>query len=243
MRQGRTALLSRYEIGRSRFGATLVPTLSVVFDLDGTLIDSKPGIVRCLRHVSESYGLDLSGIDDLVIGPPAEITISRLMPNHSAEARGQFLKTFRQCYARDGWSDCSLYRGITELLDRLKEGGTRIFVCTSKREDFTLRLVDYFNLRSYIEAIAADREDLPSHEKTDLLSDLIQTHAIDRSHGFMVGDSKYDMDAARATGMKAIGVLYGYGRNEDIIASRPDALCATAESILQFLESTGAIGK
>lgn len=220
-----------------------MPTSSVVFDLDGTLIDSKPGIVKCLRHVSDSFGLDTSGIDDLVIGPPAEVTISRLMPNHSEEDRGQFLKAFRQCYSRDGWSDCSLYQGITELLDRLRVGGARIFVCTSKREDFTLRLVDYFNLRSFFEAIAADREDLASHEKTYLLSDLIQRYAIDRSHGFMVGDSKYDMDAARATGMKAIGVLYGYGRKEDIIASKPDALCATAESIIQFLESTGTIGK
>jgi len=220
-----------------------VPTPSVVFDLDGTLIDSKPGIVKCLKDICEMYGLNSGGIDDSVIGPPAEVTIRALMPDHGSEARGQFLKAFRECYAQVGWSDCSLYAGISDLLNDLRESEARIFICTSKREDLTLRLLDHFNLRGYFQAIAADKEELRSHDKRDLLAGLVEAERIDCSCGFMVGDSKYDIDAARANGMKTIGVLYGYGSPDDLVASRPDALCESPRAIFQFLESIGALGE
>lgn len=220
-----------------------MPTPSVVFDLDGTLIDSKPGIVKCLKNQCEIYGLNSEGIDDSVIGPPAEVTIGALMPDHADEVRRQFLKAFRQSYAQVGWCDCSLYAGIPDLLNDLREFGARIFVCTSKREDLTLRLLDHFNLRGYFQAIAADKEELRSHDKKDLLAGLVETERIDSPCGFMVGDSKYDIDAARANGMNTIGVLYGYGTRDDLVAARPDALCESPMAIFQFLESIVAFGE
>jgi phosphoglycolate phosphatase len=219
-----------------------VQTTSVVFDFDGTVIDSKPGIIRCLKSVSEIYGLDGGCINDAVIGPPAEETIKRLMPNHGSEVRGDFLKAFRESYALHGWSDCSLYPGIMDLLEDLRDSGARIFICTSKREDLTLRLLYHFKLRSYFQAVVADRDDLPSHDKRDLLAGLIEAEGIDVSSSFMIGDSKYDMDAARANGLNTIGVLYGYGSHEELVASKPDALCEAPRAIYQFLESIGALG-
>ncbi len=219
----------------------LVQTTSVVFDFDGTLVDSKPGIISCLKSVSEIYGLDSGCIDDAVIGPPADETIKRLMPNHGSEVRGDFLKAFRECYAQKGWSDCSLYVGIIDLLEDLRDSGARIFICTSKREDLTLRLLDHFNLRSYFEAVAADRDELISHDKRDLLAGLIEAEGIDASSSFMIGDSKFDMDAARGNGMNTIGVLYGYGSQEELIASKPDGLCEAPRAIYPFLKSIGAL--
>ncbi len=219
-----------------------MPIPSVVFDFDGTLIDSKPGIVKCLKNLCEMYGLNSLGIDDSVIGPPAEVTIKALMPDHGSEARGHFLKVFRECYAQTGWSDCALYEGISDLLEDLRDCGVRIFICTSKREDLTLRLLDHFNLRCYFQAVAADRDDLPSHDKRDLLAGLIEAEGIDVSRSFMIGDSKYDMDAGRANGMNTLGVLYGYGNDQELVDSQPDALCKTPRAISQFLESIGALG-
>jgi phosphoglycolate phosphatase len=229
------------KITRSRRGATILPTTSVVFDFDGTLIDSKPGIIKCLRKVGELHGLDPKNINDSVIGPPAGVTINQLMPDHDIEARVRFLKAFRDCYASEGWSDCSLYAGVPGLLENLRSSGAKTFICTSKREDLTLKLLNHFHLRSYFKSVAADKEELRSHEKKHLLASLIETEGIDSSRGYMVGDSKYDIEAARANDMNAISVLYGYGNKDDIVESKPDALCPTPKSIYQFLQSIGAV--
>jgi phosphoglycolate phosphatase len=207
---------------------------STVFDFDGTLLDSKPGIVNCLHSVGTAYGLDTLGVADWIIGPPAEISIGRLMPGASEALRREFLAEFRRCYALHGWSDCSLYPGIVDLLCDLKRSHIRAYICTSKRKDLTVRLLDHFHLQGYFSAVAADEDHLASHDKKDLLIGLLERENIDAASCVMIGDSKYDMDAARAARLKAVAVLYGYGNREELVASEPDALC---ESPLEIFTS------
>jgi phosphoglycolate phosphatase len=209
---------------------------SVVFDFDGTLLDSKPGIVNCLQSVGAAYDLNTQGVANWIIGPPAEVSIRRLMPHVSEEKRHEFLIDFRKCYALNGWSDCSLYPGVVDLLDELKRNSIRAYICTSKRKDMTLRLLDHFHLREYFVAVEADEDHFTSHDKKDLLRGLVSQERIDASSCAMVGDSTYDMDAAHATGLKAVAVLYGYGRRDELIASGPDALCSSPWEVFAAID-------
>jgi phosphoglycolate phosphatase len=202
-----------------------LPIRTVVFDFDGTLLDSKPGIVNCLQSVGAAFGLDTQGIADWIIGPPAEVSIQRLMPKASEAARREFLAEFRRSYMLHGWSNGSLYPGIADLLDDLKRSGVRACICTSKRMDLTVRVLDHFQIKGYFSAVAADEDHLPSHDKKDLLIGLVEREKINAASCVMIGDSKYDMDAARAARLKAIAVLYGYGTREELVGSEPDALC------------------
>lgn len=204
---------------------------SAVFDFDGTLLDSKPGIVSCLQSVGTAYGLDTNGIADWIIGPPAEVSIQKLMPGASEALRREFLAEFRKSYTLHGWSDCSLYPGIAGLLEDLKKSGIRACICTSKRMDLTLKVLDHFHLAGYFSAVAADEDHLASHDKKDLLIGLLERENIDAATCVMIGDSKYDMDAAHAARMKAIAALYGYGIREELVASEPDALCESPRDI------------
>src|ERR1700679_1574950 len=92
---------------------------SAIFDLDGTLTDSKPGILGCLTNTLETHGIAWTGPLDWFIGPPA------------------LLHEYRLCYAATGWQENSVYPGVPELLQNLQASGWQLFVCTSKREDFT----------------------------------------------------------------------------------------------------------
>jgi phosphoglycolate phosphatase len=209
---------------------------SVVFDFDGTLVDSRPGIVSSLRLASEAYGLEPGGVGDWVIGPPAEMTIHRLMPNHGEAERREFLAVFRKIYARQGWTQSALYDGIVELLEELRRARLNLLLCTSKRKDLTLRLLDHFGIQSFFSAVAADEEHLESHDKKDLLRGLLEEQKIDPSSCAMVGDCTYDIEAAHAAGAKAVVALYGYGSRQELVAAGAEALCESPREITAAID-------
>lgn len=209
----------------SLFGDAKVRIRSVVFDFDGTLFDTKIGILECLRSAADRFGVDSSILSDWVIGPPAEESAERLMPDRSEATRHEFLVAYREEYSRRGWLQSLPYPGVLSLLDWLRARQIQMFICTSKRMDLTLKLLRHYRIEESFLAIAADDPSLKSHHKKDLLKNLIVEQNIDVSRCVMIGDSIYDVEGARATGMTVIAVLYGYGKREELIGSRPDATC------------------
>lgn len=210
---------------------------SIVFDFDGTLFDTKAGILHCLRSAGNAFGLDTSSLSDWVIGPPADESAKRLMPHYSAEARSKFLVAYRECYAMYGWSQSVPYPGIISILEWLRAYRLQVFICTSRRMDLTLKLLRHHQIYENFMAIAADDPALKNHEKKHLLNDLVSRENIDVNRCVMVGDSKYDVDAARAVGMKVIAALYGYGKRAELVASAPDATCEYPSELATLIGS------
>ncbi len=209
----------------------------VIFDFDGTLFDTKAGILHCLRSAGNAFGLDTSSLSDWVIGPPADESAKRLMPHYSAEARSKFLMAYRECYAMHGWSQSVPYPGIIGILEWLRTCRLQVFICTSRRLDLTLKLLHHYQIYEYFMAIAADDPELKNHEKKHLLKGLVSRENIDVNRCVMVGDSKYDLDAARAVGLKVIAALYGYGKREELVASAPDATCESPNELPAIIGS------
>lgn len=208
---------------------------AILFDLDGTLTDSKPGILGCLKKTLSAHEISWEGSLDRFIGPPVEEWTKELLPEGGEAAQAQLAKDYRDCYDQRGWAENSVYEGVPELLAALRERGFPLYVCTSKQEHFARRILERFDLAGYFIAIHGDRAEFPSHSKIDLLAHLLQQESLDPANTWMIGDRKFDIEAAQANDVAVIAVSYGYGHMEELLAGKPAAICATPAEVLEVL--------
>jgi phosphoglycolate phosphatase len=210
---------------------------SAIFDLDGTLTDSKPGILGCLTKALEAHGVAWTGSLDWFIGPPAEESWRRLMPDGDDARRAALRNDYRLCYDATGWAENSVYPGVQVVLQSLQASGWQLFVCTSKREDFAVRILEKFALNRYFLALYADTAGSLDHTKTALLRRLLEERSLDPATTFMVGDRNFDIEAARANGVTSIAVTYGYGTSEELESAHPDYTCNAVEDLLPIFST------
>lgn len=202
---------------------------SLVFDLDGTLTDSKPGILGCLREVLEARKIHDGGRLDRFIGPPVEEWAAELLPEGSDEDRATLARDYRACYDRVGWSNNSLFPGVNEMLAKLAADGFALYVCTSKHEHTAVRILESLGVARHFKAIYGDKSEYESHRKSDLLARVLSKQAIDRAFVWMVGDRIFDIDAAHANQIRCVAAAWGYGTPEewaqaDEVATTPTVL-------------------
>jgi phosphoglycolate phosphatase len=208
---------------------------AVLFDLDGTLTDSKPGILGCLQETISSHKVSWKGPLEHFIGPPVEEWAKELLPHGDEAAQAALARDYRICYDQKGWAENSVYEGIPELLRALTSRGIALYVCTSKQEHFARRILEKFGLADYFTAIYGDRAEFTSHSKADLLAHLLKQESLAPASTWMVGDRKFDIEAAQTNGIPVIAVSYGYGAVDELEAGRPVAICATPPEVLEAL--------
>jgi phosphoglycolate phosphatase len=206
---------------------------ALIFDLDGTLTDSKPGILGCLSRVIDARNLGDQGPLDRFVGPPVEEWARELMPKASDDARAELARDYRACYDREGWKNNSVYAGIRELLDELRREGYPLYVCTSKQQHFAVRILDHFDLSEHFVAIYGDRAEFASHTKTDLLATLLRECSLDKGAVWMIGDRIHDIQAARDNGIPCLTAGWGYGPEEE--RALADAVAATPADVLALV--------
>ena len=208
---------------------------ALIFDLDGTLTDSKPGILGCLREVMEARKMSGYGPLDRFIGPPVEEWAAELLPHGSAEDHAALARDYRACYDRVGWSNNSVYPGVAEMLAELQHEGFPLYVCTSKHEHFAVRILESFGIAQYFNAIYGDRIDYASHSKSDLLALILSRHAIDSASVWMVGDRSFDIEAAHNNGVRCLAAAWGYGSPEELVQA--DAVAATPADVMEIVRA------
>lgn len=199
---------------------------ALIFDLDGTLTDSKGGILGCLRKVIDARGIDNPGPLDRFIGPPVEDWVKALLPDGSEEERVAMARDYRACYDREGWCNNSVFAGVREMLAALRDQGCALYVCTSKHEHFAVRILDLFELSVFFTAIYGDKTDYPSHSKVDLLARILREQSLSPESAWMIGDRSFDIDAAHANRLRCIAAAWGYGNTgewaqADAVAKAP----------------------
>ena len=144
---------------------------------------------------------------------------------------------YRLCYDATGWQQNSVYPGVHEMLQSLQASGWQLFLCTSKREDFTLRILEKFALSRYFLAVYADTAGSLHHTKTALLRRLLEEQSLDPASTVMVGDRNFDIEAARANGVTSIAVTYGYGTSEELESARPGHTCNAVADLLPIFSA------
>jgi len=203
----------------------------ILIDVDGTLIDSVPDIAFCVDGMMARLGLPGRGEAQVLlwVGNGAELLLKRALTGRMDGEPDQHLyeraePIFFDLYAQNVSTRSRLYAGVEEGLGFLCDAGYRLGAVTNKPERFTLPLLSTMGLRDYFEIVVSG-DSLPE-KKPDPLPLL---HAADAmgvapAHALMLGDSRNDVEAARAAGFQIVCVSYGYNHGEDIRAARPDAV-------------------
>jgi phosphoglycolate phosphatase len=208
---------------------------ALIFDLDGTIIDSKPGILSCLREVLNARGVEAHGPLDRFIGPPVEEWAIELLPDGSEEVRAAFAHDYRSCYDREGWKNSSVFAGVREMLDRLREAGFPLYICTSKRHHFAVRILDAFELTGFFITVYGDKAEYIRHDKADLLATLLRERELSADLAWMIGDRIFDIEAARSNQIRCLAAGWGYGSEEE--SALADGVAAAPGDIFALLSA------
>jgi phosphoglycolate phosphatase len=213
---------------------------TIYFDLDGTLTNPKPGITRSIQYALERLGQAVPGEDELTwcIGPPLHASLKKLLG--SDELADRALTLYRERFADIGLFENETYHGIQETLSALAASHPRMFVATSKAAVYAERIIDHFGLRPYFEQVFGAELDGTRTDKTELLRHALETAKVDPAQAIMIGDRSYDIVGARSNGMTAIGVLYGYGSEEELKSAGAHHICATHPHLLDHCLSLPA---
>jgi phosphoglycolate phosphatase len=209
----------------------------IFFDLDGTLTDPKPGITGSIQYALEKLDLPVPSQDELTwcIGPPLRASFVTLLGGEALADRAVAL--YRERFADTGLYENSVYPDIEHILAALRQSPRRLFVATSKPHVFAERIIDHFGLTSYFEQVFGSELDGTRVNKGELLAYAIKTTGVDPSQALMIGDRSHDMVGATNNGMRGIGVLYGYGSKDELVAAGASHLCATPRALLEHIHS------
>ena len=190
----------------------------VIFDFDGTVVDTGEGILKSLQYSFREMGREVPELDDLkkFIGPPIYYSYT-IYYGVSEEEVGEYIKKYRERYKVKGIYECELYDGMTQLLDSLKAKGIKIGIASSKPMHLIYSVADYLKITDKFDAIVGVKIDDSNHSsKTQLVLDaMTEMGATDKSKVLMVGDRLYDIDGANGAGVDSCGAIWGYGNEEE----------------------------
>jgi phosphoglycolate phosphatase len=210
-----------------------VMTCSVLLDLDGTLIDSQPGILASCRAALRTLGHEPNDILDIrrVIGPPLEDVMQFLLQPYGDDRIAEAVLGFRQHYGESGLLGSEPYPGIGRSLEEMKRAGLAIYLATSKRATFAHRILEHLEFARYFDGIYGSVPGGELDHKPELLTHVLSRHDISPSRSLMVGDRRYDISGAHAVGMRGLGVLWGYGTRDELETAGADQLVESAADL------------
>lgn len=204
---------------------------TICFDLDGTLTDPKVGITRSIQYALTELTGSAPEADQLLwcIGPPPLDSMETLLGGRADPAIA--LAKYRERYGAVGLLENEVYPGIVDLLAALSNAGHRLIVATSKATVYARQIVEHFGLSPYFEAVYGAELDGTRADKSELLRWILGEMRADPRETTMVGDRKHDIIGARNNGMRAIGVLYGYGSEAELEEAGADLLCRSPREV------------
>ena len=212
----------------------------LLFDLDGTLTESGPGIINSARYALDHYGIPQETDETLrkFIGPPLKDSFMGYY-GFSEEKAIEAISVFREYYNSKGWCENSPYPGIPQMLARLKENGYCLIVATSKIEKQAVRICEHFELDRYIDDIVGSDDAVRTKKDEVIRYVLDKNNIVDKSGVIMIGDRKHDILGAKAVGLRSMGVLYGYGDRAELEEAGADIIAERVEDITRFFEYRG----
>jgi len=193
---------------------SLFPYDTVVFDLDGTLFDSEQGILSSILHTMDTLGKPVPKELDMreMIGPP--LLDSFIYKLHlSPELAGRAMALYRDVFSREGMYQYAVYPRIRAILQTLRQGGVFLAMATSKPITPTRTLLKYYGLLHFFNRIIGPEDTGPATDKPNLLRLALPER---RGRAAMVGDRRYDMEAAVACKVDGIGAAYGFGSIDEL---------------------------
>ena len=220
----------------------------ILFDLDGTLTDSAPGITASVKYALKKSGEPVPDYSVLCkfIGPPLLHGFMSFC-GMSEERAEKAVEYYREYYGVKGIFESELYPGVKELLAKLCAAGKKIILATSKPEVFAVKILEHFCISDYFYFTAGATLDKTRTEKADVIAYALKSAGVtDRRKAVMVGDRFHDIEGAKANGIRSVGVLYGFGNRTELENAGADFIAGDTNKLCRILlgsAGTGGAGK
>lgn len=187
---------------------------NLLFDLDGTLVDSSPGVLNAFRYTFDRFGIPCPSEQDLMtlIGPPLQVTFEKQFSN--PEEVDKAVKVFRSYYNTKGVHECQVYKGIKDSLTELVNCGHKLFVTTSKNQPMADLMIEEQELSTYFTAVYGALDN--RHHKDDVIRTCLTDYQLDPTDTFIIGDTSFDMIGGQETGIHTVFANWGYGKVKDL---------------------------
>lgn len=207
---------------------------TIMFDLDGTIIDSAEGIINSFTHTFLRMGLPVPAREDfgVFIGPPLEYSFESIcgLPRKEAE---RAVEIYREYYREKGMYQIRVYGGVEELLCALKARGRRIVLATSKYEPYALRIIENIGFSGYFDFISGSLAHGERGTKAEVISHALAATGAEKGSTVMVGDRMHDIAGAHEAGVDSVGVLWGYGSRTELVGAT--YIVGTPEEIIPIV--------
>jgi phosphoglycolate phosphatase len=208
----------------------------ILFDLDGTLINPELGITSAVQYALAHFGIneDRAALTPF-IGPPLNRSFETFYDFDEKKAM-EAVKLYREYYLPKGLYESTVYRGIPELLTKLKKAKAKLYIVTFKPTFIAEKIMHYHELDTYFDGIKGVNPDLLDSDKTIMIKEILSLLPQDKNHkAIMVGDREHDIVAAHESGIDSIGATYGYGSHEEIKNAKPTYTAHTIKELDKYL--------
>lgn len=213
---------------------------TVIFDLDGTMSDSAPGILAALRHAFAVHGLPPldEHTEQALFGPPFYESLPPLIGGE--DLLWPVIASYRQHYVDGGGMyETTAYDGIGDVLAAAHAAGLRLAVATSKPERYAVPIVEHLGFAKFFETIGGDEIDGSLPSKALVIDKVLRRLAdLDPAQAVMIGDREHDVFGAREHGIACVGAGWGYGLPGELVAAGAAPICAAPRDLLVVLGLT-----
>lgn len=192
----------------------------LLFDMDGMLVDTSEGVLKCASHALSAFGIQVEELDTLkpFMGPPLTYSFKTFY-GFSEEDAKKAVQIYRMRYNAKGQYECKVFSGVTEMLELLLQKGYRLCIATSKLETYAVSMLERLGIAKYFEIITGANLQETVSTKDEVIEESVRRMQItDRQRALMIGDRKYDVLGAKKCGMDSFGVYMGCaepGEHED----------------------------
>lgn len=208
----------------------------LLFDLDGTLIDSSAGIFASMEHAFSRVGAALPSRERMRawIGPPLRQSFP-LVVGDDPQRIELTVAHYRERYDAVGWNEHTVYPGIGTAIEALARSGAQLAVVTTKVEHYARRIVEHLPFGAHFTRVyGADTNSVHS-EKAAMIAAALRDFDTRADHAAMIGDRHFDIDGARANGVRGVGVTWGFGSIEELHAAGAQAIAHAPADLVQLL--------
>ncbi len=208
----------------------------ILFDLDGTLTDSKPGITECIAYALDKENIPYtSAILDKMVGPPFRVSMREFFGLELPEIE-KLIGLYRGVYEAGGYKNCKVFDGVRNMLSTLKNADKILAVATSKPIKFTDMIMRDFDLAKYFDFVGGASSDASKESKRDVVRMVLDNLKVeDESKVLMVGDRLYDIEGAHVENVDCAAVLYGYGNKEEFEMYKADYILNTPADVVKLV--------
>ena len=209
---------------------------TVIFDLDGTLIDSAEGIMNSFAYTFKKLGLPVPSKEEMgvFIGPPLLYSFETICGLGKERAVGA-VEIYREYFGKYGVNQNTVYAGAENMLAELRGRGKTLLLATSKYELYALQILESLDMAKYFSFIAGSLKDGARGTKAEVISYVLKETGAEKESAVMVGDRMHDTAGAREAGVDSIGALWGYGSLGELCDGGASHIANAPEDVIKIV--------